>query len=121
VPVPSVADLDALNVLLLDGCRADEARVLHGRMQSVGTALAWERGHLLSRVAEGFDWADVVFPLVDKQGCVTGEDQLLLRASARGHAGGSAGTSTVCRDLARWAPDCPPRTLSQPPPACARS
>jgi hypothetical protein len=69
VPVPCVADLD--DELLLIGCRADEARVLDGRTHSVGTALAEERGHLLSRVAEGFDLADVVFPLVDKQGCVT--------------------------------------------------
>jgi transposase len=44
VPVPSVSDLDALNALLLSGCRADEARVLAGRTQSVGTALAEERG-----------------------------------------------------------------------------
>ena len=57
----------AANALLLTGCRADEARVLAGRTQSVGTALAEERGHLLSRVAEGFDLADVVFPLLDKQ------------------------------------------------------
>jgi hypothetical protein len=68
VPVPSVADLDAL---LLSGCRQDETRVLDGRTQSVGTAMSEERGHLLSRVTEGFDLADVVFPLVDKQGCVT--------------------------------------------------
>lgn len=70
VPVPCVADLDALNALLLTCCRADEARVLDGRTQSVGAALAEERSHLLSRVTEGFDLADVVFPLVDKQGCV---------------------------------------------------
>jgi len=61
VPVPCVADIDALNALLLASCRA----------QSVGAALAEERGHLLSLVTEGFDLADVVFPLVDKQGCVT--------------------------------------------------
>ena len=42
-----------------------------GRTCSVGTALAEERGHLPQRVAEGFDLADIVFPLVDKQGCVT--------------------------------------------------
>jgi hypothetical protein len=71
VPVPSVTDLDALNALLLDGCRADEARVLNGRTQSVGAALAEERGHLLSLATEGFDLAEVVFPLVDKQGCIT--------------------------------------------------
>src|SRR5487761_465835 len=71
VPVPSVPDLDALNALLLSGCRSDEARVLDGRTQTVGTALAEERGHLLPCVAEAFDLADIVFPLVDKQGCVT--------------------------------------------------
>jgi hypothetical protein len=37
-------------VLLLSGCRADEARVLDGRTQSIGTALAEERGHLLPRL-----------------------------------------------------------------------
>ena len=71
VPVPCVADLDALNALLLSGCRADETRVLDGRTYTVGTAMSEERGHLLSRVTEGFDLADVVFPLVDKQGCIT--------------------------------------------------
>jgi transposase len=53
VPVPCVADLDALNALLLSGCRADEARVLDGRTQSAGAARAEERSHLLSRVTEG--------------------------------------------------------------------
>jgi transposase len=71
VPVPSVADLDALNALLLTGCRADEARVLDGRTDTIGTAMAEERGHLLSRATEGFDLAEVVFALVDKQGCIT--------------------------------------------------
>ena len=82
----SVADLDALNALLLSGCRADEARVLDGRTQSVGAALAEERGHLLSRVTEGFDLAEVVFPLVDKQGCITVKTNFYsvpVRAGAR--------------------------------------
>ncbi len=70
VPVPCVADLDALNALLLTGCRADEARVLDGRTEPVGMAMVAERPHLLPRAAEGFDLADVTFPLVDKQGCV---------------------------------------------------
>jgi len=69
VPVPSVVDLDALNALLLAGCRADEARVLDGRTEPVGAALVAEREHLLARASEGFDLADVTFPLVDKQGC----------------------------------------------------
>jgi len=37
--------------------------------QSYG--LAAERDHLLRLAAEGFDLAEVTFPLVDKQGCVT--------------------------------------------------
>jgi transposase len=71
VPVPRVADLDALNTLLVTACRADEARVLDGRTETIGAAMAIERGHLLSCAAEGLDLAEVVFPLVDKQGCVT--------------------------------------------------
>jgi len=66
----SVADLDALNALLLVGCREDEARVLDGRTDPVGAAMTVERSHLLPRAAEGFDLAEVVFPLVDKRGCV---------------------------------------------------
>ena len=71
VPVPVVADLDALNALLLAGCRADEGRILDGRGETVGVAMAAERDHLLRLAAEGFDLAEVTFPLVDKQGCVT--------------------------------------------------
>ncbi len=71
VPVPCVADLDAFNALLLTACRADEARILAGRSETIGAAMAVERGHLLSRVTEGFDLAEVMFPLTDKQGCVT--------------------------------------------------
>jgi transposase len=70
VPVPCVTDLDALNALLLAGCRADEARVLDGRTDPVGAAMVAERDRLLARAPEGFDLADVTFPLVDKQGCV---------------------------------------------------
>jgi transposase len=71
VPVPHVADMDALNALLLAGCRADEARVLAGRIQSVGAAMAEERGRLLACAAEGFDLAERVTAVVDKQGCIT--------------------------------------------------
>jgi hypothetical protein len=69
--VPTVADLEALNVLLLACCRADEARILDGHSEAVGVAMAAERDHLLRPAAEGFELAEVTFPLVDKQGCVT--------------------------------------------------
>ena len=71
VPVPQVADLDALNSLLLTACRADEARVLDGRSETIGAAMAVERGHLLPCAVEGLDLAEIVFSVVDKQGCVT--------------------------------------------------
>jgi transposase len=71
VPVPQVAALDALNSLLLAACRADEARVLDGRSETIGAAMAMERGHLLPCAVEGLDLADIVFPVVDKQGCIT--------------------------------------------------
>ena len=71
VPVPAVADLEALNALLLAGCRADEARILDGRREAVGVAMAVERDQLLRLAAEGFELAEVTFPLVDKQGCAT--------------------------------------------------
>ena len=71
VPVPRVANLDALNTMLLMACRADEARILDGRSDTIGAAMAIERGHLLSCATEGFDLAEVMFPLVDKQGCIT--------------------------------------------------
>ena len=70
VPVPAAADLDALNTLLVAWCREDETRVLDGRTELVGAAMTVERPHLLPRAAEGFDLAEVVFPLVDKRGCV---------------------------------------------------
>jgi len=70
VPVPHAADLDALNAHLLDGCRADEQRVLHGRTQSVGTAMTIEQPSLRPLAAEAFDLQEVSFPKVDGLGCV---------------------------------------------------
>jgi transposase len=86
VPVPRVADLDALNTMLLTACRADEARILDGRNETIGAAIVLERGHLLACAAEGFDLAEIVFPLVDKQGCVTVKTNFYsvpVRAGAR--------------------------------------
>ncbi len=86
VPVPCVADLDALNELLLMGCREDEARILDGRTEPVGIAMVAERDLLLPRAPERFDLADVTFPLVDKQGCVlvkTNGHSVPLRAGSR--------------------------------------
>ena len=103
VPVPNAADLDTLNAFLLTCCREDEARVLDGRTVSVGAALTVEREHLMPLAIEGFDLADVVFPLVDKRGVRDGQDQPVFGAAQDGRPGGGAG---VC--AARGDPACGP-------------
>ena len=72
-PVPCVADFDALNALLLSGCASGRgANCWTAARNPVGAALvAGSSRHLLcTRVTEGFDLAEVVFPLVDKRGCI---------------------------------------------------
>ena len=70
VPVPAARDLDELNAMLLAACRADEARTIDGREQTVGQALAIEREHLLPMPSEGFDLVEVSFARVDGLGRV---------------------------------------------------
>lgn len=70
VPVPKAASLEVLNDLLLMGCREDEGRMIDGRTQLVGQAMAEERNHLLALPVEGFDLAEISFPIVDSGGCV---------------------------------------------------
>jgi hypothetical protein len=59
-----------LNAELLAGCREDEARVIAGRDQSVGSAMLIERAHLLPLAREDFDLAEVSFPTVNNIGQV---------------------------------------------------
>lgn len=70
VPVPRAADLAVLNEMLVLGSREDERRMIDGRRQSVGEAMAVERPILIGFPEEGFDLADLGFPLVDRAGCV---------------------------------------------------
>jgi len=70
VPVPAARDLDDLNAMLLAGCREDEARLIDGREQTVGEALAIERQHLLPLAREGFDLVEVSFGQVTGLGCM---------------------------------------------------
>jgi transposase len=70
VPVPSVASLEELNQLLLDGCRADEQRRIAAKPHTVGEGMRIEREHLLPAPAESFDLTETSFPLVDGKGCV---------------------------------------------------
>lgn len=89
VPVPKAGDLPVLNEVLLLGCREDERRVIDGRQQSVGEAMAIERAVLIGCPADGFDLADLSFPRVDSAGCVlvkTNAYSVPLRAGTRVHA-----------------------------------
>jgi len=70
VPVPKAASLEVLNDLLLMGCREDERRLIDGRTQRVGQAMAEERDHLLALPEEAFDLAEISFSVVDGGGCV---------------------------------------------------
>jgi Mu transposase-like protein len=70
VPLPAAKDLEHLNELLLAGCKEEEQRVISGRNQTIGAAMAIEREHLLPLAPEGFDLAAVSFPKVNGSGCV---------------------------------------------------
>jgi len=71
VPVPRVADLAELNVMLLAGCEADLARRIDGRAVTVGEAWALERPLLLSLPAEPYDACESAAPRVDAKSLVT--------------------------------------------------
>src|SRR5208283_5072315 len=70
VPVPRVANLAELNVLLLGGCRQDQQRRIAGKPMAVGEAMEIEREHLLPLADEGFELAETSFPTVDGKSCV---------------------------------------------------
>lgn len=70
VPLPVARDLADLNAQLLAACRADEARVLAGRGQTVGAALLVERAQLLPLVAEPLDLAEAAAAVVSTLGTV---------------------------------------------------
>jgi transposase len=70
VPIPQAGDLAALNAQLLAACEADQRRVLAGRSEPVGLLMQREQPHLLPLAPEGFDLAEVSFPIVDGLGRV---------------------------------------------------
>ncbi len=69
VPVPVAADLQSLNRKLLEDCRADEARIVSGQTECIGTRLLIEKEHLLPLATDVFDLAEVSYPRVDQTGC----------------------------------------------------
>jgi hypothetical protein len=66
---PEAEDLEALNRQLMSGCRQNEHRIVAGREQTVGASLLMERDHP-PPVVEGFDPAQVSFPMVNGFVCV---------------------------------------------------
>jgi transposase len=68
VPVPKARDLAGLNAQLLQACREDEARVIAGHDQTVGTAMLIEREYLLPLAQEDFELVEVSFPKVNNLG-----------------------------------------------------
>ena len=71
VPVPEVADLAALNALLLAGCEADLRRRIVGREMTVGEVFAQERPLLRGLPADPFDASETAAPRVDAKSLVT--------------------------------------------------
>src|SRR5437773_8536345 len=65
VPVPKVANWEALNLFLLAASRNDEQRLIGERVQTVGAGMNLEREHLGVLAEEGFDLAAVHFPHVN--------------------------------------------------------
>jgi len=71
VPVPKVADFDALNQHLRERCMEDEARTIRGRQQRI--ADDWEREKVALRPlpSEPFDTSEVSTPKVDAKSRVS--------------------------------------------------
>ncbi len=67
VPVPRVADLAELNALLAAADRADAARHIGGRLETVGAAAVAERAFLRPLSAEPFDASLALRPKVDRK------------------------------------------------------
>ena len=70
VPLPQVANLDALNAHLLGACAQDRARIIGDRPCAVGPLLEEERTHLLPLPRQHFDIAESHEGIVDGKGCV---------------------------------------------------
>jgi transposase len=68
VPVPAVGSLEALNVLLRDGCLGDLDRRIAGRAVTVGAQLEVERPRL--RLVERFDATETTVVRVDAKALV---------------------------------------------------
>lgn len=71
VPLPEVASIAELNVLIAAGCIGDLKRTIIGRAQTVGEALTAEMEYLRALPAEPFDARESSTPRVDSKSLVT--------------------------------------------------
>jgi hypothetical protein len=65
VPVRAARDLDELSAMLLASCEEELQRIIDGRQQLIGDALAIEQQPLLPMPGEGFDLVGVSFGHLD--------------------------------------------------------
>ena len=70
VPMPKVSDVGELNGRLEEWCQADQGRMIGERREAVGELMVKEQGVLLGLAEEGFEIAEVCFPVVDSKRCV---------------------------------------------------
>ena len=70
MPVPSVQNLEELNLLMLSGSVEEQGRVITGRTQTIGAVMLAEQEHLLPLAEERFDLASLHFPRINASGCV---------------------------------------------------
>jgi len=68
--VPSVQNLEELNLLMLSASVEEQSRVITGRTQTIGAVMLAEQEHLLSLAEERFDLASLHFPRINASGCV---------------------------------------------------
>jgi hypothetical protein len=92
VPIPQVKDLEELNELLLEGCRADEQRRIAGKLHAVGEAIALGSG----RFRSGGDQ----LPGGGRQRVREGAHELVFDAAPSGDAPAREAAAGVCGDLA---------------------
>ena len=64
-----MGDLERLNLLLLDRCRASQQHTFSGRGMTIGAAMDQERRHLLPMSQEGFVREEILY----RSWTVTGE------------------------------------------------
>jgi transposase len=101
VPVPVARDLEELNGRLLEWCKQDWERTIGDRVQSVGEGMDIEREHLLPMAQEGFDLAEISFPVVDGSGCARVKSNwysVPLKAGTKVRAKAYAGAVEIWKD-----------------------